>query len=104
MTSELVLGIRTPVGEGLLRQLPDAFVGVQLGCVAREVVQLKPRKTTAESPDHLPLVDRSAVPDQEDRASQMAEEVTQELAHLGMLDVLRMETEVEPKVTTAWTD
>ena len=104
MTSEFVLGIRAPVGEGLFRQLPDAFVGVELGCVAREVVQVKARKTITESPDRLPLVDRSAVPDQEDRTSQMAEEVTQELAHLGMLDVLRMETEVESKVTTARTD
>ena len=104
MTSEFLLRIRTPVGEGLLGQLPDAFVGVELGCVAREVVQLKARKTTTQGADRFPLVDRSVVPDQEDRTSQMTEEVTQELAHLGMLDVLQMETEVESKVTTAWTD
>ena len=104
MTSEFVLGIRASVGEGLFRQLPDAFVGVELGCVAREVVQVKARKATTQGADRFPLVDRSVVPDQEDRTSQMPEEVTQELAHLGMLDVLQMETEVESKVTTAWTD
>lgn len=104
MTSEFVLGIRAPVGEGLFRQLPDAFVGVEFGCVAREVVQVKARKATAQGADRFSLVDRSAVPDQEDRTSQMTEEVPQERAHLGMLNVLQMETEVESKVTTAWTD
>jgi len=99
VTSEFVLGIRAPVGEGLFRQLPDAFVGVELGCVAREVVQVKARKATAQGADRFPFVDRSAIPDQQDRTSQMTEEVTQELAHLGMLDVLQMETEVESKVT-----
>ncbi len=104
MTSEFVLGIRAPVGEGLFRQLPDAFVGVELGCVAREVVQMKARKTIPQDPDRFPLVDRSVVPEQEDRTSQMTQEITQELAHLGVLDVLRMQMEVESKATTAWAD
>jgi hypothetical protein len=65
---------------------------------------MEARKMTTQGADRFPLVDRGVVPDHDDRTSQVTEKVTQKLAHLGMLDVLQMETEVESKASTAWTD
>lgn len=45
VSPQLLLGVGTPVGELALREVPDAFVGVELGGVAGESIEVQPGKS-----------------------------------------------------------
>ena len=94
MAEELALGVGAPVGQRVLRELPDPLVGVELGGVAREVVEVKPGIAGLERADGFAPVDLGAVPDDDHGAAEMAQQVAEEGADLGMLDVLGREQEV----------
>jgi hypothetical protein len=85
----------TPIRESLLCELPDALVGVELGCVGRKPNEVQPVNPPAELSDQLALVRVTSVPEQEHVTSQMAEQVAQEGANLRLLDVLLVQLEVE---------
>ena len=70
---KLLQRVGAPVGELVLREPPDAFVGVELGRVAREAMEMEPGEGTTQGSDHVTLVNRAAVPEQDDRSSEMAE-------------------------------
>ena len=101
VTPKLVLVVGSPVGERLLRKLPHAFVGVELRSVAGKVVQVEPRESTAQGTDRLALVDGGTIPEQNHGAAEMAEQMPDELADLGMLDVLRVEAVVQAEMAAA---
>lgn len=104
MTEELALRVRPPVGERALGQLPDALIGVELRGIAGEAVEVEPRIAGLESPDRVAAVDRAVVPDDDHGAAQMAKEIAEEGAHLGVLDVLRREQEVQAAAPATRTD
>jgi len=85
----------TPICESLLCELPDALVGVELGCVGRKPNEVQPVNPPAELSDQLALVRVTSVPEQEHVTSQMPEQVAQEGANLRLLDVLLVQLEVE---------
>lgn len=85
----------------MLREPPDALIGVELRRVAWEAKEMEPGERTADRTDRVSLVDRAAVPEQQDRSAEMAKQMTQEGADLGVLDVLRMEAVVEAEATAA---
>ena len=103
VTPELVLVVGSPVGQRLLRELPHAFVGVEFRGVARKAVQVEPREGTAQGTDRLALVDGAPIPEENHGAAEMAEQMPDEVADLGMLDVLRVEMVVQAEMTAAWT-
>ena len=78
MPPELGERVGAPVGELVLREPPDALIGVELRRVAGEAKEMEPGEHTAEGADRVSLVDRAAVPEQQDRSSEMAEQMTQE--------------------------
>jgi len=100
---QLALRVGTPIREGLLRKLPDAFVGVELRGIAGEAIEVEPGEEAAHRTDRIPFVNASVVPHQHDRPAEMAEQLAQEGADLGVLDVLRMEGVVEAQATAAGT-
>jgi hypothetical protein len=104
MTEELALGIRPTVGERALGELPDALVGVELGGIAREAVEVEPGIAGLERANRLAPVDGAVVPDHDHGAAEMAEQIPEEGAHLGVLDVLGREQEVEATAPTPRTD
>lgn len=63
-----------------LELVPDALVGVQIGRIPRQVLQMQPlgRSTLQEVLDRLACVDRRAVPDDQQLARDFAHQHTQE--------------------------
>ena len=98
---KLALGVRAPVGEPLLRELPDAFVGVELRGVAREAIEVEPGKGTTQGTDRVAFVDAAVVPDEDHRPSEMAKQMPDEGADLGMLNVLGVEAVVQSEAAPA---
>ena len=100
---QLALGVGTPVREPLLRELPDAFVRVELGGIAGEAIEVQPGEDATQRTDRIPFVNASVVPHEHDRSSEMAKQMSQEGADLGVLDVFRMERVVQAEATAAGT-
>jgi len=92
---ELVLGLRSAVGQGTLGKLPDSFVRVEFRRVAGKPKEVEPREGALQRSDRFSPVDRSVVPDQQHGSTQMTQQVTEEITHLRMLDVLGVEAEVQ---------
>ena len=63
---------RAPIRELGFGQLPDAFVRIQFGSVARETDEVKTANAMAELLNQSPSMGSSAVPEQEYVATQMA--------------------------------
>ena len=103
MPPELLQRVGASIGELVLRKPPDAFVGVELRRVAGEAKEMEPGEGTAHGTDRVSLVDRAAIPEQDDGSSEMAEQMAQEGADLGVLDVLRVEAVVQTETTAAGT-
>jgi len=104
VAEEFPLGVGATVGERVLRELPDPLIGVEFGGVAREVVEMEPWIAGLKRADGFAPVDLGAVPDKDHGAAEMAQQVPQEGADLGMLDVLGREQEVEAVAATAGAD
>lgn len=100
---QLALGVGSAVGEPLLRELPDTFVGVELRGVAGEAIEVQPGKGATQRSDRIALVNASIVPDQDDRSAEMSKQLPEEGADLGVLDVLGVEAVVEAETAAPWT-
>ena len=104
VVEELVLGIGPTVGELGLGEVPHAFFGIDLGRVGREALELESGVGAAQSPDQVAAVHAAVVPQDDDGAVQMAQQMTQEVADLGLLNVLGVQAIVEPEALTCRTD
>lgn len=78
---------------------PDAFVRIELGRVGRKKLEVETRVAAAQFANRRALVDRSIVEDGNHVASQMTQHVTEEVAHLGLADVVAVAAEVESHPT-----
>ena len=103
MSEELALGVGPTVGERALGELPDSFVGIELRGIAGEAVEMEAGIAGLDRADRLAAVDGAVVPDHDHVAAQMAEQIPEEGAHLGVLDVLGRQQEVEAAAPAART-
>ena len=101
MPPELALRVGPSIGKPLLRELPDTFIRVELGRIAGEVVEVQTGERAAQRPDRIPLVNGAAIPHEDDRSSQVAQQSTKEGADLGVLDVLGVEGVVQAEASSA---
>lgn len=100
-----VVGVlRAVVGEPPFHEAPDALVGIQLGCVAREVLKMKPSMTGLELGESLAPVDGSPVEKDDDGAAQVAQQMPEEAAHVQQFDVVLVESVVQAEALTLWAD
>src|SRR5574341_661683 len=83
------------VGELALRQCPAPFVRVQLRGVGGEPLEVQAGELGAQGADEGTLVDLAAVPQHDDGAPEMAQELPEKAAHLRRMEVLVVELEVE---------
>lgn len=83
------------VGESLLGQPPDSLVGVELWCIGRKALEVNPLGTSAKLTYELASMGIAAVPQDEDVARDLAEQLSQEVAGLELSDVQRVELEVK---------
>ena len=96
---ELALGVGTPVGEPLFRELPDTFVRVELGGIAGEAIEVQPGEGATQRPDRVSLVNGSIVPHEDNRPSKMAKQVPEKGADLGVPDVLGVQGVVQAETS-----
>ncbi len=87
--------VRPAVGERGLELGPDAFVGVEIGCISGEVYQLESGMGGNIFFHQLPPVDGTTVPEDDDMSGDVADEMAQEGKHLLLADVSGIELEVE---------
>lgn len=87
--------IGATVGHSGLGIGPDAFVGIQFGRVGRKELDMEAWIAAAQLANRLSFVDRGVVEDGDHVASEVAQHVTEERAHLGLADVVAMAAEVE---------
>lgn len=100
--SDQVIG--SPVGEACLGIGPHAFVRIQLGRVGRQELQVEPGEAAAEFANRRPLVNRSVVQEHDDVAPQVAQQVAEEGADVGLADVVAVAAEVEPQAAAHGAD
>ena len=89
--------IGPPIGQYVVHLIPDGFIRVEFGGIRRESLQVKSRKAATELADDFALVRFAVVPDDDDMTPEMAKQMTQELANLGLLDVLAVEPTIQSK-------
>jgi len=87
--------VRATVREAPLRVGPHLFIRVELRGVGREELEVQPREATTELANPVSLVDADLVPEENDGAAEMVQQVPEERAHLIVPDVLRVDLEVE---------
>jgi hypothetical protein len=101
---QCLLGVGTAVGECAFRVAPDAFVWVQLGRVRRQCLEVEAGKGRAQRPDGWPLVAVAIVPDHDHGSAEMTEDLAEESTHLGGMEVVVVELEIEAEVASLGTD
>ena len=84
------------VGERRLAHPPNALVRIEFGRIRRERNQAKPAVLSQELANGLAFVRRAAVPEQDNVALQVTQQVAREVDDLGLLDVLAVNLIVEP--------
>ena len=84
----------------LLEIVPNALVGIELGGVARQPLQVEARRASLseEILDRLAPVDRSAVPEDGQLAWDMAEQMAQEAHDIGTAEGARLDLQEQPPV------
>ena len=70
------------VGQGVFHLAPDSLVGVEFGRVGGKALQVQPGEAAAAGANRLALVRVAVVPDLDDVAAEMAQQVAQEPADL----------------------
>ncbi len=93
-------GVGATVGETPFGVGPDGFVRVELRGVGRKEFEMQPRELAADFPNPFSFVNAGVVPDHDDVPAEVAQQVSEEFAHLVVLDVLRVALEVQADAPT----
>lgn len=88
------------VGQFTLGLRPDELVWIELRRVARKAVHQNPGMSLEKGPDVPAPMNCPAIPQQDERSTQMAEQLAKERDDLGARDVAHVEIEVQPEAVT----
>ena len=83
------------VGQTGLGIGPHGFVWIQLWRVGRKELEVEPRVAATQLPNRFALVDRSIVEERDHVAPQVVQQVAEEVADVGLADIVAMATEVK---------
>jgi hypothetical protein len=86
---------RCAIGQVMLELAPDELVGIQLGGIGREPVNVQPRVPAQEHLHVVTLVNRPAVPEQFHGPAEVPKEVAKKHDHLRFRDVVGMNVHVQ---------
>ncbi len=92
------------VGEWVLGGVPGGFDRIEFRCVGGQFLQVQTRVLVTERLQPFAIVDRGAVPDDDDVATQMLEQMPEKVLHLVARDILGVQLEVESEPSTLRTD
>ena len=90
---QLVAVVGASVGKLLLCEPPDAFVGVELRGVGGQSDEVELLGSAAELPDEASAVRGATIPEDDDVAAEMPEQVAQEITGLQLADVVVVKLE-----------
>jgi len=76
------------VGQAALEVRPDPFIGVKLRRISGEVKGMDARRASKEFLGELGLVERTAVPEEDERPSEVTREMSEELPDLFAPEIL----------------
>ena len=89
------------VGETPFSVGPDGFVGVELRGVGRKEFEVQSRESATDFSNPFSFVNAGVVPDHDDVPAEVAQQVSEEFAHLVVPDVLRVALEVQTDAPAA---
>ena len=92
---ELVNIIGATIGERVLYGMPCGLDWVELRSISGEPLEVQPRILAAEVSQTLRVMDRGAVPNDDDVSAQVAQQVPEEILNLRLRDVLRVQAEIQ---------
>lgn len=95
--------VRAGIRQLRFRLPPHALVRIEFGRIGGEILDAKPWRALEERPNERAAVDVAVVPDDDDRAAQVPEQMAQEFARTGCANVVAVELEVEPTAQPAGT-
>lgn len=90
---QLVAVVRGSVRKPLFCELPDTFVGVELRGVGGQSDKVEPSGSAAELLNEASAVRSATIPEDEDVATEMPEQVAQEVTGFQLADVVVVELE-----------
>ena len=96
--------VRAAVGETSFGIGPYGFVGIELWGVWRKKFEMQSRVPATDFPNPFSFVNARVVPDDEDVAAKVAQQVPEKFAHLVVADVFRMAPEVQADAPTPGSD
>lgn len=96
--------IGSPIGQCVVHLVPDALIRVEFRCVRRESLEVDSREATTELANGFALVGFSIVPYHDDMPAQMTKQVAEELADLGLLNILAVKLAIQPKPSARGAD
>jgi len=92
------------IGERVLHRMPGGFDRIKFWRVGGQFLQMQARVLVTELLQSLLVMDRGTVPNDDDRAAQVFEQVPEKVVYLIARDILRVEPEVEPEPPAFRTD
>ena len=101
---EMQLSVGDGIGECKIRPIPNVFRRVEFRRVGGEEFWMDSRMFVKERFNGMMTVDCSAIPQQNDRSSQVPVEVEQEEFDIPMLEAARAELHVKSSVPSLWRD
>lgn len=104
MSSQVIGGFVSAVGQVPLTMCPDVFNRVKLGSVAGQTEDMEPIIFCQEGFNVRSFVDGAAVPDKNHMFSQMPQQISKESDDLMTCDVVGMETHIEAKSSASRRD
>jgi len=75
------------IGQGPFELIPDKLIGIKLGSISREPVDMETGMFGQKFFDHFTLVRCAAVPEQDDGSAQVSVKMFEKPDHLGRTDV-----------------
>src|ERR1700688_4798414 len=94
----------TTIGEFSFGQRPDAFIGVEVRGVGGEMLDFETRVSSAKFLERSPLMGGGVVQQNDDRTTQIPQQLTQEHTNFLLSDVLVKQKIVEAQVASLGTD
>lgn len=92
------------VRQGVVHLVPDRLIGIELGGIRWEALQVQSWKAATQRADRLALVRFTVVPEDKQVATKVPKQVTQKVADLGLPDVLAMKLGIQPEPAAPWAD
>jgi len=95
---------RRAVGKFSFGQGPNAFIGIEFGSISGKVLDMETRVPTQELPQRFTVVRGGIVQQDDDRTSEVPQQLPEEQAHLFLADVVEVKQIVEAQVLSLGAD